>query len=181
MTQVELDKNGERFLIELFNQTKGNTSAKVSMYDIGAKLGMNKNLSSRTAEVIIAWELAEVRTLSGAIGITEAGIEEARKSGAAGSEFSGGLRLKDTPVIDDSGCKMIEQFLIPLKNKIGSMGFNFDDMTEIVADLKTIDAQLTSSRVKTAIIRESFRSVRDNLKKVKATEMFNNINRLLGE
>jgi len=181
MTQVELDEKGQRFLIELFTQTKGNPSAKASMFDIGAKLDMDKHLSSRTAEILISWELAEVKTLSGAIGITEAGIEEVRKSGAAGSEFSGGLRLNDTPVIDDSGCKMIEQFLIPLKNQIGSMGFNFEDMTEIVADLKSIDAQLTSSRVKTAIIRESFRSVRNNLKKVKATEIVNQINRLLGE
>jgi len=181
MTQIELDENGQRFLIELFNQTKGNPSAKVSMFDVGTKVGMDKQLSSRTAEVIIAWELAEIRTLSGSIGITEAGVEEVRKSGAAGSEFSGGLRLKETPVIDDTGCKIIEQFLIPLKSQIGSMGFNFEDMTEIVADLKTIDAQLTSSKPKTAIIREVFRSVRENLKRVKAAKIINQINGMLGE
>jgi hypothetical protein len=181
MTHVELDESGERFLIELFNQTKGNPEAKVSMYDVGAVLEMDKNLSSRVAEVLIAWELVEVRTLSGLIGITQEGIEEARRQGGIGGANADGFRLKDTPVIDDTGCKMIEQFTVGLKSQIGTLAFDFNDMTEMLADLKTIDAQLTSSKPKTGIIRETFHSVRENLKKAKATEWVRQIDGFLRE
>ena len=38
MTISELDESGRQFLIQLFEQTRGDTSAQVSMYDLGNDL-----------------------------------------------------------------------------------------------------------------------------------------------
>jgi hypothetical protein len=40
MTISELDEAGQQFLIQLFEQTSGDPSAQVSMYDVGEGLGL---------------------------------------------------------------------------------------------------------------------------------------------
>ncbi len=143
---------------------------------------MDRTLSKKTAESLMGWELVEIRTLSGAIAITVQGAEEARKSGAA-SETSGNsiTRLGKSAIIEDADRKGIEQIVTELKSQVGNMGLNFDMLTELVADLKTVDAQMTSPRPKTDILRESFRSVRAILEKSDAKEMLNQVRGMLGE
>ena len=53
MTISELDENGQQFLNQLFEQTRGDTSAQVSMYDVGKDIGMDRDTSSRVAEILI--------------------------------------------------------------------------------------------------------------------------------
>ena len=64
MSSSELDESGEQFLIQLFEQTGGDPSAQVSMYDIGEGLGLERDASSRVAENLIGLQLAEIRTLA---------------------------------------------------------------------------------------------------------------------
>ena len=46
-----------------------------------------------------------------------------------------------------------------IKSRIDDLGIGFDGLSELMADLKTIGAQLSSPRPKTAVIRECLRSV----------------------
>ena len=77
--QGDIDGKCRHFLGELFDQTKGDSQVQISMYDIGTTMGMDKNTAKQVAEELIGLGMVEIRTLSGGISITEAGIEEVRK------------------------------------------------------------------------------------------------------
>ena len=72
---VEVDETGKQFLIQLFEQTRGDSSVQVSMYDIGGLMGLERNAAARVAEKLMGSQLVEIRTLSGGIGISAAGSE----------------------------------------------------------------------------------------------------------
>ena len=65
--------------------------------------------------------------------------------------------------------------------KTGNLGLDFDGLSEVMADLKSIDAQLGSSRPKTAIIRECFRSIMGVLQKTGDTDSLTPIKTLVGD
>jgi len=124
--------------------------------------------------------LAEIKTLAGRIGITADGLSEVMKNDAykkiAGA---GAFCLGDAPLIDNAGQKSVEQVISSIKTKAGSLGLDYDTLEELLADLKTIDVQLTSSRPKTKIIRECFQSIIDVLQKVDADELVNQVKGLI--
>jgi hypothetical protein len=81
--QDDIKENLPLFLVELYHRTQGDASVKVSMFDIGESLGLDRKLSLRTAEELIGTGLVEIKTLSGIIGITTEGVTEARQLGAS--------------------------------------------------------------------------------------------------
>ena len=160
MDSEKLDINGQQFLIQLFEQTKGDSTLQVSMYDIGDQLGLDRDIASAVAQELIGSMLVEIRTLSGGIGISAEGSQMAQKLiGPAESSSDEFAKLDDAPLINTSGRQVVEKIASELKDQTGSLGLDFDTLTELMADLKTIEAQLGSSRPKTAIIRECLRSV----------------------
>ena len=160
MSPDEMDGTGRQFLIQLYEQTKGDSTVQVSMYDIGGQLGLDRNIASMVAQELIGSMLVEIRTLSGGIGISAVGSQMAQQligpAAASADEFS---KLDDTPLLNAAGRQAVEQIVSETKNQAGSLELDFDTLTELMADLKTIDAQLGSSRPKTAIIRECLFSV----------------------
>jgi hypothetical protein len=160
MNSDEIDIAGQQYLLQLFEQTKGDSTVQVSMYDIGDQLGLERDIASTVAQELMGYMLVEIRTLSGGIGISTDGSQMARKligpGASSGDEFS---ELDEAPLLNSSGRLAVEQIASELKNQAGSLGLDFDTLTELMADLKTIDAQLGSSRPKSAIIRECLRSV----------------------
>ncbi len=68
-----------------------------------------------------------------------------------------------------------------LKSQAGNLGLDFDDLSELLADLKTIDAQLGSSRPKTAIIRECLGSIKETLEGLADNKSLGQVKTLLGE
>ena len=155
-----IDITGQQFLIQLFEQTKGDSAVQVSMYDIGDQLGLDRDVASTVAQELIGSMLVEIRTLSGGIGISGDGSQMAQKligpAASSGNEFA---ELDDAPLLNSSGRRAVEQITSALKHQAGSLGLDFDTLTELMADLKTIEAQLGSSRPKTAIISACLRSL----------------------
>jgi hypothetical protein len=64
---------------------------------------------------------------------------------------------------------------------VSNLGLDFDGLSELMADLKTIDAQLGSSRPKTGIIRECLRSIKAVLEGIGNGDSLVKIRALLGE
>jgi hypothetical protein len=160
MNTEEIDKNGQQFLIQLFEQTKGDSTLQVSMYDIGDQLALDRGTASAVAQELIGSMLVEIRTLSGGIGISAEGSQMAQKLlGPTESSSDDFAELNEGPLLNTSGRQSVEQIASELKDQTGSMELDFDTLTELMADLKTIDAQLGSSRPKTAIIRACLKSV----------------------
>jgi hypothetical protein len=182
MTISELDETGQQFLIQLFEQTGGDSSAQTSMYDIGEGLGLDRDTSSRIAETLIGLQLVEIRTLSGGIGISTEGADEVKllMGGLSSAGGSPGA-LTDQRVMDPVSTQGVEQVAGELKSQAGNLGLDFDGLSELMADFKTIDAQLGSSRPKTAVIRECLRSIKGILEGVGKGDSLAKVRALLGE
>jgi hypothetical protein len=176
----EIDQAGRQFLLQLFRQTRGDSSIQVSMYDIGAGMGLDRSTAARVAEELIALQLVEIRTLSGGIGISPGGVEEVQSLlGDQSPAGHGAVRFGDDPVLDQAGCRLVEQVIGRIRNQVGSLGLDFNTLSEVMADMKTIDAQLGSSRPKSAILKECLRSLKSGLGKAGDTESLAAISELL--
>ena len=57
----DVDEIGQAFLKLLHEQTGGNLTQQASMYEIGQNLGMDKDASRKTAEMLMGSKLVEVR------------------------------------------------------------------------------------------------------------------------
>jgi hypothetical protein len=152
-------------LMELYQKTKGDLQQTVSMYDLGATLGLARAAAGSVAEELMVEGLVELRTLSGGISITveglaALGIAPASPLVAPGPE----RRLSKGPVLDDGDRELLEQLLTDLRSCSGS-GKTIGQMEEIFIDIKTIEVQLLSPAAKSAIIREVLRSLHDSLDK----------------
>jgi hypothetical protein len=178
----DVKENLPLFLVELYLQTQGDPSIKVSMYDIGETLKLDRTVSSRTAEELIGTGLAEIKTLNGGIGITSDGVDEAQKLGASLSgEGDTGHVLGNAPVLNETDRQVVEQITGGLKSQMGEKNLDFNSLGELMADLKSIDAQLSSPNPKTAVIRECFRSITGVLQKTNDTDSLSRVKSLLDE
>jgi len=153
------DEQTSRFFSAFLKETGRDPASQISMYDMGERIGLNRNEASRAAENIMAEGWAEVRTLSGGIGITQKGIDAAAALGGGntGREVISGL---GTGALLEVGARQsVEIVVAGLRLQIESIGLGFETLAELVADLRTIDAQLASPRPKTAILRACFKSI----------------------
>jgi len=134
------------------------------MFEIGDMLGLDREASSKVAEELIGWEMVEIRTLSGGIGISEDAVREIEAEGlGAEPDPSNSATLGNDPIIDSGVRQAVEDAAGAIKNEAGGIGLAFDILAELMADLKTIDAQMASPRPKTAVIRECFLSLKNIL------------------
>ena len=175
MNSSELDETCQQFLIQLFEQTGGDPSAQASMYEVGEGLGLDRDSSSRAAETLIGLQMVEIRIS------TEGANEVKRLTGGAIPTDGSPTALTDQRVMDPPSCQGVEQIAGELKSQVANLGLDFDRLSELMADLKTIDAQLGSSRPKTAIIRECLRSLKEILQGSAEAEVLQKVKALLGE
>lgn len=182
MSLHELGENEKNFLLQIYNSTKGDTSVQVSMYDIGAALDLDRDASSKLAEELIGWELVEIRTLSGGISICAGAVAEIQKAGIAEPPAQESIsNLGREPIINEVARRAVERISEDIKAQAGSLGLKFDLLSELMADLKTIDTQLDSPRPKTAIIRECLKSLKEALEAAGADKLLAGVNALLKE
>jgi hypothetical protein len=154
----------QAYLYELFTMTRGDTTAQVSMYETGAALGLEKTAAGSTAESLFIQGLAELKTLSGGIGITAQGLEALGKvpaapAGGAAKTLGKGL------VLDSADRDLVTALLAEIKTEAAAKEKTYPQIEEVVMDIKTMETQMLSPKPKTAIVREIFRSLYLNLKK----------------
>jgi hypothetical protein len=163
----------------LFIKTGGDTQKQVSMHEIGNEAGMDKPVSKSTAEELMSLGLIDIRTLSGGIGLTAEGVLEAKSCFAdiSGSNAIGSLGNR--PIVEEKIGAIVMEILTQVKHKIGKLGLSYENLTEILADTQSLEAQMRSPRPKTAIVRECFRSMLPLLKSSGETETHNRISAFL--
>lgn len=143
---------------------------------------MDRQASLRTAEDLLGTGLAEIKTLSGGIGITDDGVARAQQLGIAVADDGISLTaLGDAPILDEAGRQLVEQIATGLKSQMGEKGLDFDSLAELMADLKSVDAQLSSPKPKTTVIRECFQSIKGVLQKAGDVKGLAPVKTLLGE
>jgi hypothetical protein len=183
MTEASfLPDSSLQFFRSLYTKTGGNTQKQISMHEIGNEAGMDKSASKTVAEELMSLGLIDIRTLSGGIGLTEEGVLEARSWFAEipGSSTSG-VTLGNQPIVDENVSAAITNILTLLTPRIGKLGLAFDDLTELIADIHSLEAQMRSSRPKTAIVRECFRSILPALTRGSETEILPRIKSFLAD
>jgi len=158
---VKVSLEAKAYLYELYTRTGGDPDAQVSMYDVGEALGMEKSDAASMAESLYIENFAELKTLSGGIGITREGLNilEIKILSAPGEALS----LGNDPVLMDDGRNALYKILLEIKKVVSDARMSFPQIEEIIMDIKTIEVQMLSSRPKTAIIREVLRSIHMNL------------------
>lgn len=157
-----------RFLTELYQTVKGDLNAKVSMYDIGQNLGLDKAQAGKAGEEVISLGWAEIKTLSGAIGITAEGAQAANPAGAlAGAP---GLSLGRARVLAGDGRAAAEKALELVRDRIAGLKAPYAGLEEMMIDVKTAQVQLLSPQPKTAILREVLRSLQAALTRAGAAD-----------
>jgi hypothetical protein len=141
----------ERFLALLGKESLVETTSKLSMYAIGEKMGLDRERAGRIAEEIIAQGWAEIQTLAGDIGITTAGSAHLAEIATSGGEAR--PSLGSHPFLDESKTAYLDALITELKVALGQAGIEYDTLAEVVADLRSLEAQMVSPRIKTDIVR----------------------------
>ena len=148
----------EQYVIELYKAVEGDMGKAVSMFDVGATLGLDKQQAGKLAEEVIAEGWAEIKSLSGGINITSEGIQAAGQQ-SFGAANQTGRSLGPGPVVDDADKDIIEQGLEWVRKCVPDLSLELSVMGELVIDIKTIQVQLLSPKPKTAVIKEALRSL----------------------
>ncbi len=150
------------FLNLLFNKTEGDTDRQVSMYELGDELGLDKNSAGAVAEELIVDGFAELVSLSGAISITAHGLREL--NAAPGQSSADAVYcLGDEKILDEEGCRAVEEMLTEIRRCLYGKDIGYEDMEELVIDIKTAEIQLLSQKTKTRIIREILKSLHESM------------------
>lgn len=152
------DTAARNYMAQLFQMTDGDVSAQVSMYDVGAAMGLDKAEAGRLAEELIGDGFVEVKTLSGGIGITVQGIEEARAAGTGG-ETNADLDMGKGPVLETKGREALTAVMTQIQSHIANHPGPYERLETMVIDLKTLEVQMLSPAPKTDVLREVLRSL----------------------
>jgi hypothetical protein len=167
------------YLLELYQMTTGDINAQVSMYDVGAAIGMEKNDAGKLAEDLIGDGLVAVKTLSGGIGITDLGIEKAQSAAGAGPTTAATIDLGKGPVMEEKAMEVMAPLIKEIQTRISRNEAAYGQIEEMVMDLKTMEVQLLSPRPKTAIVREILRSLHATLNATGESDITAKIGKML--
>ena len=160
MPAMNLSPPSRQFLENLYTRTGDDAEAQISMYELGTALGLDREESRTTAEDLMAEGLLEIRTLSGGVALSDAGRALFTNEGA-GEATSEDNRLGATSPMDQRQRELVEQALTLIKAEMGSPKLDYEVLTEMMADVRTIEAQLISPRAKTAVVRACLEGLRD--------------------
>ncbi|MFO7965085.1 MAG: hypothetical protein R6U50_14270 [Desulfobacterales bacterium] len=180
MNVSDLDESARSFLMRLNDVTGGDASKTVSMYDIGDKEGLDRETAAKIAEILIGNQLASIKTLAGGIGITETALNELAEMEHGTSATEHRHSLSGSLMIDDADREALESILNALKCRINDLELEFDALAGLMADIRTVDMQLTSPSPRTAVIRECFISIHGRLAESKQSGLREPITDLLG-
>lgn len=153
------DLNRKIFLEELHRQTKGDMQSQVSMYEVGAAMGFAKGVAGSLAEGLMVEGLVELRTLSGGISITGEGLAFLGISAPTAPCGEAGRQLSKGPIANKADREILERAVAAMKSTIAALKMDYNQLEEIIFDLKTIEVQLLSPSPKIAVFRELLRAL----------------------
>lgn len=166
----------QAFLSQLYRIVKDDLEAQASLYDIGESLGLDRSEAEGLAQALYIQGVAEMKTLSGGMGITVQGLAALDVALPAGAT---GFSLGRETVLNADSREALDTFLEELKTDISEGSGNYEHLEEMVLDMKTLDVQLLSPRPKTGIIREIFKSLAQNLDQAGAKEAAARLNSVI--
>ncbi len=162
------EQKSKDYLAELYRQTGGDVEVQVSMYDVGAAIGLDKTEAGSLAEQLMVQGETELKTLAGGISITPEGLTALGFSASSQNQGENSLHLSEGPVADDPDRHTVDLATEEIKNEISGLGLDYALLEEIVLDLKTIEVHMLSPRPKVPVLRAIFRSLQLSLETARA-------------
>lgn len=159
------------YLLEVYNQTQGDQEKQVAMQDVGLALGMDKDQAGALGQDLVVEGLVDLKTLAGGISLTSQGLEMLQKGGYITVSVKDSFQISGGPVINEADRQSIEKIVEKIKQAVSQKSAPFEDLEEIVVDLKTLEVYLLSPKPKTSIVRAIFNSLHDSLKRLDLNEV----------
>ncbi len=152
-------QNDKTFLEELNRQTKGDLQSQVSMYEVGASIGLAKGEAGSLAEELMVSGLVELRTLSGGISITREGLASLGISLPISPAVAPDQSFSNGPAANKADLAILRHLVDTMKTSLSGLKMEYNQLEEIIVDLKTVEVQLLSPAPKVAVFRELLRSL----------------------
>jgi len=170
MTAADLSQPERLFLAALIEAAKGAPGASVDMYKIGTRLGMDKEEARRLGEELIGRWLVEIKSLSGAVGVTEEGLKVAAELNlsGAGAPSGPGEVLETEPVagtdlelsiLAPKAAAGLRELTARLLARAEAADLDREARFELTSDLCCLTSQLGSPRPKAGVVRETLLSL----------------------
>jgi hypothetical protein len=189
MNSVIEEKRKKRFqfMNALYNQVEGQELQIVDMFELGEELGFSRDETDGTVEYLDGEGLLKYRATGGAIGITHAGVVEVEaalsqperptqhfpafnviniqnmvnsqiQQATAHSTQSGSFTTTQT--------SELAEFLKELKSKLPQLNLDETEKADVEAEIATTEAQLKSSKPKSAILSTSLGAIKEIVMRV---------------
>ncbi|MGW8195715.1 MAG: hypothetical protein ACWGOX_15775 [Desulforhopalus sp.] len=165
------DLTVKNFLDELYRLTGGDPEQQVSMYDVGASIGLDRTEGKNLAEHLMVQGLVDLKTLAGGIGITAEGMTSLGYSAAASAGGNDEVRLEMARIASDADRQVVQLLTDEIKAQISGGQIDYTLLEEIIIDLKTIEVQLLSPQPKSKILAEVFCSLQTALATAQMDEL----------
>lgn len=150
---TEEEQQLETFLLALFNRADGDCEYQVSMYDLGFEMGLDRAESSALAEELMVEEMIELRSLAGGVSLTVKGVDWLQQRGVVQCSTKAGLRLSGESVLTDGDRVAVSKMIDQVKQELSLQPHSYEQMEEVVFELKTLEIQLLSGRPKFLIVK----------------------------
>jgi len=170
----------QAYLYQLNRMAGSDSDVQVSMYEVGEALGIDNDKAGQMAEVLFVGGYAELKTLSGGIGITSMGMKALGVSPVV--EPAGDLpHLSGEPVLTNEDRKFTEALLGEIKAAICSKNDEYQILESTVIDVKTIEVQMLSPAPKAAVITAVLKAIAQTLPGKDFSDILERIKALAGE
>jgi hypothetical protein len=170
------------YLNALYEKSDGDSHAHIDMWELGEEIQFTKEVTDKVVEYLKGEHLLEYVTLGGIIAITHYGVvkvEEALSSPQEETKYfppvvnimnvhniigsqvqQGSDGSRQTISLSESAMSSMHELVKELLGKITSIELDENISRDAEAEIKTIDAQLSASKPKLNIIKESLNSLK---------------------
>lgn len=185
-TIEEMKEKRFQFLYRLYELTGGDESKQFSMFEIGEELGFDKDLTViieqyLSGEGLINHGSGGFGNRGRAVGISHRGVKEIEEAlykpdrptqyfpavinvTSIGTMTDSQLQIDShgatqVATFNENGYEELKEVIQSLKESIDQLDINQQQKSELQADIQTLDAEISSSKPKAAIITDRLGSI----------------------
>jgi len=180
----DLKKKRFQFLQKLYDMTERNESAAIPIENICQELDFGRDFALKIANYLMEEGLLKFMTFGPTIGITHYGVREVEKALSepdkptehfppiniiSVGQMVGSQIQQSSPgstqaiTISEDKLKELKEIIQSLEGSMDEFRLGDQQKSEIQADIQTIETQISSSKPKGGIIKESLHSIRNIL------------------